>query len=245
MGVDRSKDFADSDALCRAMKAEAGPRVALAFSRGKDAIATWIQLRRHGFEVFPYYRVVAPCGYLRIERESLAYYEKALATKIHCFLAPNTIRLFNSSTFQPPRHAKDAVTFIRWTSDEQAAALLQANGWDPDTWEAIGIRASDNLVRSTTIKRHGPINRKRKTWFPIYDWSNQRTFDEIQASGIKLPPDYHLWGRSLDGVHHRFLAALREEYPDDFARIETVYPLIEVEFKRLEFRDRYWRKRGE
>jgi hypothetical protein len=100
-------------------------------------------------------------------------------------------------------------------------------------------------VRSTTIKRHGPINRKRRTWFPIYDWSNQRTFDEIQASGIKLPPDYHLWGRSLDGFHHRFLAALREFYPDDFERIKAVFPLIEVEFKRLEFRDRYWRKRGE
>jgi hypothetical protein len=244
MGIDRSKDFADSDALCRAMKAEAGPRVALAFSRGKDAIATWIQLKRHGFEVFPYYRVVLP-GYLRIERESLAYFEQVLGTKIHRFLSPQTIKLFNASIFQPPRHAKEAVTFPEWTSDEQAAALLRENGWDGDTWETIGIRASDNLVRSTTIKRHGPINRKRKTWFPIYDWSNDRTFTEVRDSGIKLPPDYHLWGRSLDGFHHRFIAELCKDYPDDLERIRAVFPLIDVEFWRLEFRDRFWRKHGD
>jgi uncharacterized glyoxalase superfamily protein PhnB len=225
------------------MLREHGPRVALAFSRGKDALATWLQLRRFRFEVFPYYRVGLPG--LRFEEESLAYYEKVFGTKIHRFLTPHFLRNINRAAFQTPANCWHADTLVEWTSDEQAAALLAARGWDPNTWEAVGIRASDNLVRSTTIKRYGPLNSKRRTWYPVYDWSNDRVFEEIKASGIKLPPDYHLWGRSLDGIHHRFMEALRREYPADYARHLEFFPLLEVEFKRLEFRDRYWRKRGQ
>jgi hypothetical protein len=57
-----------------------GQTVLLAFSRGKDAIVTWLYLREHDINVIPVYYSL--CPEIEFVNESLSYYEKYFQQKI-------------------------------------------------------------------------------------------------------------------------------------------------------------------
>lgn len=56
--------------------------------------------------------------------------------------------------------------------------------------------------------------------------------DAISAEGIGLPPDYEWFGRSFDGLDHRFLAPLSEHAPADYQRVLRWFPLADLELAR-------------
>lgn len=62
----------------------------------------------------------------------------------------------------------------------------------------------------------------------------------ICDANIQLPVDYHMFGRSFDGLHYQYLAPIRTYYPDDYERIRIFFPLIDLEFARMRFRDDYY-----
>ena len=59
---------------------------------------------------------------------------------------------------------------------------------------------------------------------------------EIRAAGLKLSPEYRLFGRSFDGLDYRFLRPIRDHYPADYDRIREFFPLVEAELHRYERR---------
>ena len=59
----------------------------------------------------------------------------------------------------------------------------------------------------------------------------------IRDAGVKLPADYLFAARSMTNVpRHRHLDRMRTLAPHDFERIKLLFPLIEAELARLEFR---------
>lgn len=226
--------FADSAATCRYM-AERSPVAMVAFSCGKDSIAAWLELRRHGFErIVPYYMYLVP-GLEFVDR-SLAYYEEFFGTRIIRVPHPSLYRWINAGIFQPPERAAVIDRLDLPCPDYADIQRIMREDYQlGDAYVATGVRAADSPIRRIALSRYGSVNHTRKQFWPVWDWNKARLIDEIDASGCKLPVDYRWFGRSFDGIDYRFLEPIKRHAPRDYERILQWFPLAEVEIERRKY----------
>jgi hypothetical protein len=231
------RHFTDSDELCRFVAERSGGRVLLSFSCGKDALGAYLQLRRHFESIDLLYLYLIP-GLTFVE-EALTYYERAFGQRIYRLPHPSLYRWLNQGLYQTPERFAviDRLDLPDFDYDDCYRAYREDHGLPETVFAASGVRAFDSPDRRTAIAKHGPINYKRQSFFPVYDWNKARLLDEIKASGIKLSPEYRLFGRSFDGIDYRFLRPIKDNYPADYERIRDLFPLIDVELHRYERRD--------
>jgi hypothetical protein len=102
------------------------------------------------------------------------------------------------------------------------------------------VRARDNMNRWCSIKKSGASNDSRHTFFPIYDYTKAQVIQELRDAGWKLGVEYEIFGRSFDGLDWRFMKPLKETFPADYARVLELFPLVELEIKRIEYREEYY-----
>lgn len=225
-----------SEALCRYV-AERSDCVLLSFSLGKDAIGSWLQLREYFARIMPFYLEIVP-GLEFVERE-LRWYEEYFRAPIIRLPHPALYRMLGNLVFQPPeRCAIIEESGLAIPGYDQLADELRAElGLEQDTLVASGVRASDSIVRRTSIATHGVLNPARRQFFPIFDWSAARLRERIRQSGAGLPIDYELFGRSFDGIDFRFLEPISRRFPDDYRRIIEIFPLAELELLRHTWRE--------
>ncbi len=222
--------------LIERVREATGDTTLLAFSRGKDSIGAWLAIRDH-FEVRPFFKVMVPG--LEFVEESLAYYEKWFGTRIERVMHTALPRWLTSGVFQTPGHALD-VAGIHWPrkygEPEARAAVLALTGVPEHTMTATGVRAADSTQRRTAITQHGVMNLKPKhrVYHPIWDWNKARLVTEIRRSGVALPIDYRIWGRTFDGLTVQYVAPLKRHLPDDYRRVVEMFPLIDIETWRYE-----------
>jgi hypothetical protein len=210
--------------------------ILISFSCGKDSIAAWLACKEYGNfrRIIPFYLYGIPG--LRIVEDSLAYYEDFFKTKIHRMPQPAHYSRLANFAFQPPERVRiirklDLPTFSREELEEDFREVHKAER----AYTAIGVRAVDTLNRRTALMRYGPITQKSRKFYPIWDLRKAEMIALLESSGCKLPPDYALFGRSLDGITYDYIMPLKEHYPDDYERIKFWYPMVEVEIKRREF----------
>ncbi|HON75800.1 MAG TPA: hypothetical protein PLQ23_11640 [Dermatophilaceae bacterium] len=217
----------------RAGLAAAGEPVLLAFSCGKDALASWLALRDSGVErVVPYYLYYIPG--LRFVEESLARFESELGTRILRYPHPSLYRWLNSFVFQPPERLAviEAANMPEPTYEQVVGFVKSDEGLPASTWVADGVRAADSIVRRVSIKTHGAMKPKSRKVSVIWDWRKATVMSRIERSGIALPPDYEWFGRSFDGIDYRFLEPLSRYAPDDYQRVLEWFPLADLELVR-------------
>lgn len=216
----------------RAELADEGRPVLLAFSCGKDAIASWLALRESGVEVVPYYMYYVPG--LRFVEESLSRFEDTFGHRIARYPHPSLYRWLNAFVFQAPERLAiiEAAQLPAPTYEQVVDLIREDHGLDRDTWVADGVRAADSIVRRTSIKTHGPMKPKGRKVSVVWDWQVAEVRERIAAEGIDLPPDYEWFGRSFDGMDRRFLEPLSVHAPDDFERILEWFPLADLELIR-------------
>lgn len=219
-------------ATIRAELAAEGRRVLLAFSCGKDALASWLALRESGVEVVPYYMYYVPG--LRFVEDSLDRFEQTFGQRIARYPHPSLYRWLNAFVFQAPERLAiiEAAQLPTPSYEEVVELIREDHDLDPDTWVADGVRAADSIVRRTSIKTHGPMKAKGRKVSVVWDWQVAEVRDRIAAEGIDLPPDYEWFGRSFDGIDRRFLEPLSRHAPEDFARILEWFPLADLELIR-------------
>jgi len=213
------------------------PDTLLAFSCGKDSIASWLAIRDHFDTVVPFYMYLIP-GNLSFIEESLQYYEDFFDTKIVRMPHDSLYRMLNGMTFQPPERLRfmQRLDLQEPNREDTAYAVAYDNDLDADeVFTAIGVRQNDSIQRRLAIQKHGAINTTQRHYYPVYDWSKQRLIDEIKKAGVKLPVDYNLFGRSFDGLDLRFIYQIKKHYPLDYQKILEWFPLVEVEIYRYEF----------
>lgn len=223
-----------TSAEVRASLAAEGRPVLLAFSRGKDSIAAWLALRDAGVDVIPYHMYLVPD--LAFVEESLAYFADWFGYKIHNIPHPSLYRWIGSCTFQAPERLA-IIEAARLPSPEYASiiGMLRTDlGLPADTWIADGVRACDSPVRRLSIARHGPMKAGSRKVSAIWDWSVAEVRERIEAAGVELPVEYEWFGRSFDGLDHRFLGPLRDHAPDDYQRVLDWFPLADLELFRRE-----------
>lgn len=209
--------------------------ILLAFSCGKDSIAAWLECRKHFSHIVAFYMYLIPD--LEFVERSLRYYEDWFGCRIIRVPHPSLYRMLNNFVFQAPQNCAtiEAANLADFDYTDMYTAVRRKMGLSDDAYAASGVRAVDSPYRLVAVKRYGAINHKKRHFYPIWDWRKDRLLAEITHAGIKLPPDYRLFGRSFDGIDYRFLKPIRDAYPDDYARIIEYFPLAELEIKRREY----------
>lgn len=218
------------------LAAEARP-VLLSFSRGKDAIAAWLQLQDAGIEVIPYHLDLVPG--LKFVDESILYFEEKFKTRIIRLPHPSMYRWFNEFTFQAPENCAviDAAMLPSFDYEDVRRVICEDYGLDSDTWSCHGVRACDSIVRRANFARNGPLNKNNHKAAVVWDWTKGEVLTRIAKAGIELPIDYKLWKRSFDGLDFRFVGPMKTQMPDDYARILEWFPLVELEIFREQIRE--------
>lgn len=227
-----------TSAEVRARLAAENRPVLVAFSGGKDAIATELALQDAGIETqlaYLYYIPGREPGRtLEFVEAGLSHLEDKLGKTIHRYPHPSLYRWLNNLVFQPPERIATirAANFPNVDYAELWALIREDLGLAPDTWIADGVRANDSIIRRISFQNHGVMKPSGMKVSPIADWDKKETYGRIVAAGIELPIDYELFGRSFDGIDYRFLEPISRVFPDDFARILDWFPLAELELIR-------------
>lgn len=224
-----------SDALCRYVLG-LSDTVLLSFSCGKDAIASWIQLRRHGFRVVPFYLYLVPD--LAFVEKSILYYEDFFETKIHRLPHPSLYRMLHERVFQPPERWQiiEDLSLPVWEYGEVEDQVREDCGLPADVLTAKGVRTADSPDRLASVRRHGSLTPNKRSFLPVYDWRIADVKSAIIEAGVRLPIDYRLFGRTFDGVDYRFLEPISRHFPDDYERILEWFPLARLEILRRQWR---------
>jgi len=223
-----------SEEVIRRVRKEYDGRSLIAFSTGKDALGAYLAIRDH-FDVTPYFMYLVPD--LEFVEDSLAYYEKVMRCRIIRLPHPSLYRWLNNYLFQPPGRHKviEAAQLPNFDYAYHHERVCEIAKVDPKRiLSATGVRAADSPHRRMALEKYGAINRKGKVWYPVWDWNKERLLAAIEKSGIKLPVDYHYFGRTFDGLDLRFLYPMKLNLPRDYQRVLEWFPLAEMEIYRFE-----------
>lgn len=209
----------------------------ISFSRGKDAIATYLLIREtFGENIVPFYLYGVPD--LEFVEESLAYYEQMMGTGIYRLPQPSFYNNLNSFTFQPPEPERVAAIngwkLPKIDQTDIQNLLIKDLDLPEQTYTAVGVKAADSLNRRLLLNQNQGINHKEKKYFPLAWYSKKETYEIIRRAGWKLPIDYTLFNVSLDGIKAKYLIPIKEHFPRDYQKILEWFPLAELEVFRYE-----------
>ena len=226
------------------MVAEKTDTCTIAVSRGKDSIACWLIIREYFKHVIPYYTVNIPTNPLpRHEQEYLDYCEKQFETKIHLYVNGFVGVCIDWYLYQPWQDWDkiedlniDEITEKKYF--DYIKSLREITGCSKNSWGCSGIKGCDNgLMRRMFTKRGIGIREEDHTFYPVYDWTHNEVFEFLAAHETKLPSDYMCHNKTIMGVPTApQLEWLRDNMPDDYAKVLQTYPMIEVQIARNEFR---------
>lgn len=234
---DESGALLAGKALLQRVREIGGDKMLFSFSMGKDSLAAWLWLRDEApeLELIPYF--LYWCPGLSFVENNLAYYEELLGRHILRVPHPLFYRMLRSLAYQPPERvgrilALDLPDFDYADIDN---LLAQDCGLSADVFCVVGMRAADNLQRLRLIRQMGPLGfRRRRYYYPIWDWKIGQVADAIIGHDVALPAEYWRWGRTLTAFDYQYLKPLKETYPQDYERILFWFPLLEAEMFRYE-----------
>jgi hypothetical protein len=212
-----------------------GRRALLAFSRGKDAIVSWLAMRDHFEDIVPVHFILVPG--LSFVDESLDYYERFFGRSILRLPHPSFYNQLRTFLFQPPSRIGLLTAYdLPPEYDYQAAhdQVREHEKLKSNVPCANGIRAADSPMRRVSIMTHGPVSYNTRQWSPIWDFKKDDILRELDRAACKLPVDYRYFGRTFDGLDYRFLKPLKEQFPDDYRKVLDWFPLAELSIWRVE-----------
>lgn len=232
------RHFDSRDELNAYVRKISGPEVILSFSMGKDALGCYLVMREH-FETIHLYYQYHTWPIMSFVEDKLKYFEDLFQSRIWKLPTKHFYRMLVGDVFIPPHRRRIAEQSFRnpklWKDDDFILHSLKEWLGIPRAYQGIGVRRDDSPLRRAAIKRHGSINHKRKTYFPVFDMKKRELLDMIEAEGIVLPCDYRMFNRSFDGIRYEYASPVRRHFPEDYEKMLKMFPLLEADFKRVEF----------
>ena len=231
------KGSPDSDELCREIARESGGVCFLSFSRGKDALAAWLNLTRFFDRVIPFTCAAVP--HVPFADEYLAYVERVFGTHVIRLQDGGLYSMIDALQFQYPHDEPwiEKAQLPIYDAQNMADALRTHLGL-PRAWTAYGLNASDSIDRMITVRQCRGRYYGTRSFYPNYDWTHAQIMQVLKDSGIALSNEYHIASRSVAGapLPHTLLAVERRA-PDLLARLEHFYPLIRASLARAHWRN--------
>lgn len=238
--VDRRQCYPDTDDFLRGrdllefVRNECGNVVTLSFSRGKDSIAAWLYLRENDFEIVPFTMYAVPgLGY---QERVTQYYEDFFGVHIQRLPHPDFYwRLCNEVWQLPDQIAVVAALDLLQYDFELVEDLVAEDAGLKESFCAWGMRRADNRMRRRLIDQTGVVGfRKRHFFYPIWDWKIKDVAEILQRYNASVSIEYDMFGYTSDRIYYQRLAAIRDFYPKDYAKILEWFPLAEAEIFRYE-----------
>lgn len=228
-------EYSSGDELCEKMSQECDTCL-LAFSLGKDSVASWLQCRKYFKHIIPFYKYLVPN--LDFVEDNLRYYEDFFGQHIYRMPHPKLYAMLNGGVAQTPltmHRINEGNLFppLNVYNDEIVTDIIrETKGLSNNVYVAVGLRVADNPMRRMNVKAHGSIIHNKKTFYPVYDWLKERLLKEFDEAGVKLSSDYQLWNNSFDGITYKYIIKIREAYPKDYEKMLKFFPLLELDIYR-------------
>jgi hypothetical protein len=199
----------------------------LHFSCGADSIAAHIRMRGWGIEpelVYMYYIDGLP-----LVENYIRYYEKAMGC--HVYRLPNPLFWtdFEGGMFQKPGVGQQLWKYVGslgWGAYTKQTYNDELRANFPDSMQAFGLRVTDGINRAVKLKKNGPV--EKDTWFPVAAYGFNDIKVEINAAGVKLPPDYDLFGMSFESPRYWMMPILRDNCPETYRMILDKFPMMRL-----------------
>lgn len=210
-------------------------RSLLAFSGGKDSLASWCVMQGAGIEVIPVYHYVFP-GLSFVER-MLAYYEKRFQTPIIRLPHPWLLQVLYYGAFSCPIGMKMLCEGEYKSRCHDFASMLKAvreSLGDPNLWNAVGVKCGDSQNRSLVVTRCQGFDEKNLKWYPLGYCGDRVAIEILARYDMPVPDDYWEVGRSYDVLTPCFCKGIAKYHPEDWKQIVEVFPLIETQLFRGE-----------
>ena len=122
-------------------------------------------------------------------------------------------RLLRNLVFQSPEHVTKIEALDlpgeEYDDAEIGEIIRECKRLPECVYTATGVRMADSPMRRIAMKTHGAINHNAKRFYPVFDWVKADLLREFDASGVRLPVDYKLFGRTFDGIDYRFLKPIK------------------------------------
>lgn len=196
--------------------------VCVAYSGGKDSLAVTALAMANFRRVSAVLFVLIPG--LRYNEERVAYAMDKWGIHVHQMLSGGVISHLQRGDYCFPGGLPRSLK--AWTDPELHAMALGLTG---ATLLIDGQRKSDYMFRISNAK-----SVKLPAIHPVEGWNTFDVRAYLKAQDIKLPPSNG--GKTTGiGLNARSLLWLHDAYPDDFERIERVFPFIRAVIKREEF----------
>ena len=208
----------------------------VAFSGGKDSIAT-IDLAAKHFDRIEAYHMHFIKG-LSWEEEPIRWAEKHYGIQIARI--PNWVlcRLFRCMSFRHPTEQASKAAILR--PADIYAYVRKRFGID---WIAAGERASDSLERQAYIKNCNGVQEQWRRFFPVGFWREQDVMSYLMRHNLPTPSQYNFAEasefkvrggkrREFGGFQMDTIAFIRQNKPEDYAKIRRMFPLIESQYVR-------------
>lgn len=225
-----------SEKLCKEITEQSGGVCILGFSRGKDSLAAWLQLRKYFNRIIPFHCASIPG--LSFAETSLRYYEEYFGTKIERMMSGGVSAAISNLVYQVPHDEPliDSMEFMVY-DNHIIAECLRHKYKAPKAWCAFGINLTDSIDRRIYVTKNQGRNPARRTFYPCFDWTKKMILQAIDEAGLKLPGDYLLASRTLAGTPtYRHMQRMREVFPEDYERVKKCFPLVEACLARMEWR---------
>lgn len=234
-----------TDALCKEIAKKSNGVCFLGFSRGKDSLCAWLNLRRYFKRVIPFH-CASWCG-MRFAKEYLDYCEYEMQTKILRLMGEDFPTALSLGYYQP---LGDYPAIERMPEQNYSKldvlSRLRLKLHLPRVWCAFGISMNYSIDRRIYCQKTGGMSTINKTFYPCFDWTKDQIIETLQSSGLKLSSEYRYTNRTLGNIpSYTVNKVLREHYPADYVRMLAHYPWAEAKTVREEILDRKWLKAKE
>lgn len=198
--------------------------VIVSFSGGKESVVVLDMCVRHFAHVYAFHMYAFPN--LSFADEQLRWYEERYGIDIIDLPHPDLASNMHYGAFRPwdddvPLFGfNDVYAYVRWLT----------GAW----WVAAGERCSDSLVRLAMIRHSGTVDPKRGRFYPLANWNKRDVMSYIRFHHLRLGKDSRRIGYSFPGLEPEALSALSHDFPDDYARIESWFPMVGASVFRQE-----------
>ena len=227
----------DSDALCREIAKASGGVCLLSFSRGKDALAAWLNLTRFFDRIIPF--TCAGVPHVEFADEYLSYVERIFGTHVIRLQDGGLYGAIDALQFQLPHDEAwiDEAELPSYDAQDIADIVRNRLGY-PNAWTAYGLNASDSIDRLITVRQCRGRYYGTRSFYPNYDWTHAQIMDALKRSNLKLSNEYRIASRSFaGGLMPHTLLAVEKRAPELFRRLEYYYPLLRASICRSQWRN--------
>lgn len=195
-------------------------------------MASWLQMREHFTRIVPVFCYLVPG--LEFQERYLAYLEEFFETRIVRMPHPRLYDWLDADALQHPscRNLCHCLPKFDFATVQQS---VRDDYQIPAAWSAMGVRSADSPLRRMTFKKYGAIRPKTRTFYPVWDWLKADLLEAFRSSGVKLSPEYRVFGRSFDGLDYRFAAPMAEHYPEDWQRCKEFFGLADASIWRGQY----------